>query len=81
MVSGLRAEVFPHPAQQCHEGLAFAGGEPVHCLGVQTPRLLVTPHMASSVSPEAMARQIVGDTARVLAGQAPVHAIDRGRGY
>ena len=53
---------------------------PAHPLW-HTPRLLVTPHMASSVSPEAMARQIVGDTARVLAGQAPVHAIDRGRGY
>ncbi|MBT9551878.1 MAG: glyoxylate/hydroxypyruvate reductase A [Hydrogenophaga sp.] len=53
---------------------------PVHPLW-HTPRLLVTPHMASSVSPEAMARQIVGDTARVLAGLAPVHAVDRARGY
>jgi glyoxylate/hydroxypyruvate reductase A len=46
-----------------------------------TPRLLVTPHMASSVSPQAMARQIVGDAARVLAGQVPVHVMDRARGY
>lgn len=46
-----------------------------------TPRLIVTPHMASSASPQTMARQIVAGTARVLAGLAPVHAIDLGRGY
>lgn len=46
-----------------------------------TPRLLVTPHMASSASPDTIAQQIVADTARVLAGEAPLNAIDRQRGY
>ena len=45
------------------------------------PGVLVTPHMASAASPEAMARQIVADTARVLAGHAPVNVVDPRRGY
>ncbi|MGM9427534.1 2-hydroxyacid dehydrogenase [Hydrogenophaga sp. MI9] len=45
------------------------------------PGVLVTPHMASAASDEAIAGQIVGDTARVLAGQPPLHAVDRQRGY
>ena len=45
------------------------------------PGVVITPHMASSASVEVIAGQIVADTARVLAGQAPLHAVDRLRGY
>lgn len=45
------------------------------------PGVLVTPHMASSASPEVIARQIVADTARVMAGRAPANAVDRLSGY
>lgn len=45
------------------------------------PRIVVTPHMASSTSPEAMARQIVANTVRVLAGREPLHRVDTVRGY
>lgn len=45
------------------------------------PGVIVTPHMASSASGAVIAAQIVADTARVLAGQAPVHAVDIARGY
>lgn len=46
-----------------------------------TPGVLVTPHMASAASGEVIARQIVRNTARVLAHQPPLHAVDRQRGY
>jgi glyoxylate/hydroxypyruvate reductase A len=47
----------------------------------QEPRVLVTPHMASSVSAEVMASQIVTSTARVLIGHPPLHPVDLARGY
>lgn len=46
-----------------------------------TPGVVVTPHMASAASGEVIARQIMANTARVLAGQAPLHTVDRQRGY
>lgn len=46
-----------------------------------TPGVLVTPHMASAASGEVIARQIVANTTRVLAGQVPLHVVDRRRGY
>ena len=46
-----------------------------------TPGVLVTPHMASAASGEVIARQIVGNTARALAGQPLRHTVDRQRGY
>ncbi|MFO6420298.1 2-hydroxyacid dehydrogenase [Hylemonella sp. W303a] len=46
-----------------------------------TPGVVVTPHMGSAASDEVIARQIVVNTARVLAGQAPLHTVDRQRGY
>ncbi|MDZ4361699.1 MAG: glyoxylate/hydroxypyruvate reductase A, partial [Variovorax sp.] len=46
-----------------------------------TPGVVVTPHMASAASDAVIARQIVVNTARVLSGQAPLHAVDRQRGY
>lgn len=45
------------------------------------PGVLITPHMASSASADVIAGQIVGDTARVLAGEPPRQVIDRHRGY
>ncbi|WP_168708469.1 glyoxylate/hydroxypyruvate reductase A [Hydrogenophaga sp. PAMC20947] len=45
------------------------------------PRVVITPHMASSVSPELMARQIVASTAGVLAGRQPLNVVDPKRGY
>lgn len=47
----------------------------------RTPRVLVTPHMASAASTETIARQIVANTARVREGLAPLHAVDTTRGY
>lgn len=45
------------------------------------PGVVITPHMASSASADVIAGQIVADAARVLVGQAPLHAVDRQRGY
>lgn len=45
------------------------------------PGVLITPHMASSASAEVIAGQIVENTARALAGQGLLHAVDRERGY
>lgn len=45
------------------------------------PGVVITPHMASSAGVDVIAGQIVASTARVLAGQAPLHAVDRARGY
>ena len=53
---------------------------PDHVLWAE-PGVVVTPHMASSVSPEIMARQIVGNTADVMAGRQPLHVVDLMRGY
>lgn len=45
------------------------------------PGVVITPHMASSASDAVIAGQIVTNTARVLARQPPLHAVDRQRGY
>ena len=45
------------------------------------PGVVITPHMASSATAEVIAGQIVENTARVLVGQVPLHAVDRQRGY
>jgi glyoxylate/hydroxypyruvate reductase A len=45
------------------------------------PRVTVTPHIASLTYPEDVAPQIVANYHRVRAGQAPLYAVDRSRGY
>lgn len=47
----------------------------------QEPGVVVTPHMASSASPEVIARHIVGNMARVLVGEPPWDRVDLTRGY
>lgn len=45
------------------------------------PKVLVTPHMASSARFEVIVEQVVTNLRRAFAGEAPVNAIDRTRGY
>ena len=45
------------------------------------PALCITPHMASSASDSSIVQQILANVQRVLQGQAPLHALDRQRGY
>ncbi len=45
------------------------------------PAIIVTPHTASITNPSVVAAQIYENYRRVLAGQAPLHRIDRRRGY
>ena len=45
------------------------------------PAITVTPHTASITNPSVVAAQIYENYRRVLAGQAPLHRIDRRRGY
>lgn len=47
----------------------------------RTPGVVVTPHMASSASPQVIAEQIVANVARVRAGLSPLHRVGRERGY
>ncbi|HYZ32467.1 MAG TPA: glyoxylate/hydroxypyruvate reductase A [Crenalkalicoccus sp.] len=43
--------------------------------------VLVTPHLASEPVPEAAAADVAESIRRVLRGEAPLHGVDRGRGY
>jgi glyoxylate/hydroxypyruvate reductase A len=45
------------------------------------PRIVLTPHMASSASDQTITQQILGDVQRLLAGRTPLHTTDRARGY
>ncbi len=47
----------------------------------QHPRIIITPHMASSASEATIASQIIGDVVRVQRGLAPAHPIDMALGY
>lgn len=45
------------------------------------PNVLITPHLASITVPEAAAADVAESIRRVLRGEAPLHAVDPGRGY
>lgn len=45
------------------------------------PRVVVTPHMASSAQPEVIVGQILDNLQRVRSGEAVLHGVDRGLGY
>jgi glyoxylate/hydroxypyruvate reductase A len=45
------------------------------------PNVLVTPHRASNPLPEAAARIVAESIRRVGRGEAPLHQVDRARGY
>jgi glyoxylate/hydroxypyruvate reductase A len=45
------------------------------------PRVIITPHMASSASETTIASQIIGDVLRVQQGLNPAHTIDLALGY
>jgi glyoxylate/hydroxypyruvate reductase A len=45
------------------------------------PRIVLTPHMASSASDASITQQILDNVVRLQQGQAPLHAMDRQRGY
>ncbi|MFT4102118.1 MAG: glyoxylate/hydroxypyruvate reductase A [Burkholderiaceae bacterium] len=47
----------------------------------QEPRIVITPHMASSVHPSDMVRQIAENVRRVRAGEPLLNLVDRARGY
>jgi glyoxylate/hydroxypyruvate reductase len=43
--------------------------------------VLITPHLASITVPERAARDVAESVRRVRAGQPPLHAVDKARGY
>lgn len=45
------------------------------------PRIVITPHMASSASDASITQHILANVLRLQQGQAPLHALDRQRGY
>lgn len=45
------------------------------------PRVVVTPHMASSAQPEVIVGQILDNVQRVRSGQPVLNGVDRGLGY
>lgn len=45
------------------------------------PKVLITPHVASYCWPESAAEGVIANVRRVLAGEPPLHVVDRGRGY
>jgi glyoxylate/hydroxypyruvate reductase len=45
------------------------------------PKVLVTPHVASYSVPATAADGVAADIRRILAGQAPLHQVDRHKGY
>lgn len=45
------------------------------------PRAQVTPHIAAAPHPDAVARCVLESMARVARGEAPLHPVDRARGY
>ena len=45
------------------------------------PRVTVTPHVASATRPETAAETVIAQIARMEAGEAPLHVVDRTRGY
>ncbi|RMD49303.1 MAG: glyoxylate/hydroxypyruvate reductase A [Alphaproteobacteria bacterium] len=45
------------------------------------PRVLVTPHVAADTRPESAARVIAENIRRFLAGEPPLHLVDRAAGY
>lgn len=45
------------------------------------PSVLVTPHLASVAIPASAARQVADNIVRIRDGRAPLHRIDRARGY
>ena len=47
----------------------------------QHRRLVITPHMASSASDACITQQIMANVRRLTQGQAPLHQLDRQRGY
>jgi glyoxylate/hydroxypyruvate reductase len=47
----------------------------------QHPRIVITPHMASSASDLTITQQILHNVQRLRQGQQPLHTVDRQRGY
>jgi glyoxylate/hydroxypyruvate reductase A len=47
----------------------------------QHPRIVITPHMASSASDPTIKQQILGNVQRLMEGLTPLHTVDRLRGY
>lgn len=45
------------------------------------PGVTVTPHIAAETRPESAARAVADNLARIAAGEAPLHLVDRARGY
>lgn len=45
------------------------------------PKITVTPHVAAATDPGALGAHIKAEIDRIEAGQSPLHAINRGRGY
>ena len=45
------------------------------------PRVIVTPHIAAETRPESAAPVVAENLRRVMAGRAPLHLVDRERGY
>jgi glyoxylate/hydroxypyruvate reductase A len=45
------------------------------------PRIVLTPHMASSASDACITQQILRNVLRLQQGHAPLHSLDRQRGY
>lgn len=45
------------------------------------PAVTVTPHTASLTNPAALAPRLVDNYRRVVAGEMPLHVVDRARGY